>query len=239
MGSKKFLRVIIVFTCIICMLILQLNKNVDTFASDNDEVISEYVTTQSDDSIIDSEGNNDIEPSTPADIDSIEYENNVLGANLLRSATSTNLSDFLINLTIDAPQDDSGNYIMNPNSSYEMTMSFGENESLQFDDENILTYNFPAGVLINDIGSTTFSLTITDENGSAVVYDNSFEVVDGQLRVHFNQDDPNYERLKAVPNVSFDITLSSSFDQTEGEIVFNENINIYKNVSTRYERERR
>ena len=156
--------------------------------------------------------------------ESEEEEEAVPETRATRSATSTNLSDFLTDVIINAPTDENGNYIINPNSTYEMTLKFSENEGLQFDDESVLTYNFPDGVIINDIGATAFSLTVVDENGTAIVYDNIFEVVDGQLRVRFNQDDPNFDRLKAMPNVNFSISISSSFDQTADEIVFNENI---------------
>lgn len=141
-----------------------------------------------------------------------------------RSAVSTNLADFLTEVMISAPQDEEGNYIINPNSTYEMTLSFNENEGVQFDDEALLTYSFPEGVTINDVGSTPFSITVKDEKGTAVVNGNTFEVVNGQLRVRFNQDDPNFDRLKVMPNVKFSIAISSSFHQTAGEIVFNENI---------------
>ena len=136
-----------------------------------------------------------------------------------RSAVSTNLADFLTEVMISAPQDEEGNYIINPNSTYEMTLSFNENEGVQFDDEALLTYSFPEGVTINDVGSTPFSITVKDEKGTAVVNGNTFEVVNGQLRVRFNQDDPNFDRLKVMPNVKFSIAISSSFHQTAGEIV--------------------
>ena len=153
-----------------------------------------------------------------------EVEETVTKTRAARSETSTNLADFLTEVIIDAPQDENGNYIINPNNSYEMTLKFSENEGIQFEDESVLTYDFPDGIIINDIGATAFSIKVTDENGVAIVYDNIFEVVDGQLRIRFNQDDPNFDRLKATPNVNFSITFSSSFDQTVGEIVFNENI---------------
>ena len=153
-----------------------------------------------------------------------EVEDVVLENRENRSSTSTDLSDFLTDVIINAPQDENGNYIINPNSTYEMTLKFSENEAVQFDDEGVLIYNFPEGIIISDIGPTAFSLTVIDENGTAIVYDNIFEVVDGQLRIRFNQDDPNFERLKAMSNVNFSITISSSFDQTVGEIVFNEDI---------------
>jgi len=142
----------------------------------------------------------------------------------MKAATSTNLEDFLTEVAIDAPTDENGNYIIDPNNSYEMLFRFSENEGLQFEDDAILTYDFPAGMIIGDISQTTFSIKVTDENGTVTVSGNTFEVVDGQLRVHFNQDDPNYERLKATANVKFDINISSRFDQTIGEITFSPTI---------------
>jgi len=141
-----------------------------------------------------------------------------------RSVTSTNLADFLVRVDINAPTDENGNYIIDPNCPYELTLSFSENEGVQFDDESMLFYNLPEGVLINDIGAAAFSLTIVDENGTASISDNIFEIVDGQLRIYFNQNDPNFDRLKAMSNVNFDISIAASFDQTVGEIVFNPNI---------------
>lgn len=138
--------------------------------------------------------------------------------------TSSDLADFLNVVTIDASTDENGNYVINPGSAYDMTLEFCETEETQFDDESILTYTFPNGVQINDVGTTTFSLNVIDENGSAEVHDNTFEVVGNQLRVKFNQNDPNFERLKAMPNVSFSINFSSTFENTGGQIVFNEHV---------------
>lgn len=138
--------------------------------------------------------------------------------------TSTNLTDFLSVVTIDASTDENGDYVINPGSTYDMTLLFSENEETQFDDEGVLTYTFPDGVQINDVGATTFSLNVIDENGSAEVHDNTFEVLDSQLQVRFNQNDPNFERLKAMPNVSFSINFSSTFENTGGQIVFNEHV---------------
>lgn len=145
-------------------------------------------------------------------------------ANRDQSNTSANLSDFLTGISINAPMDENGNYIVNPNSNYDVTFTFSENESLQFDDNGVLQYDFPDGIIISDIGATSFSLNIVDEQGSATVSDNTYEVVNGQLRVRFNQNDPNFERLIHMPNVTFNILFASSFDETVGEIVFNENI---------------
>ena len=143
----------------------------------------------------------------------------IWGITLAEETTSTNLADFLVSVDIDAPVDEQGHYIINPNSSYEMTLQFSESESLQFADEETMVYDFPNGVIVGDLGPTTFTLNLTDQYGTATV-SGTFEFVNGQLRVHFNQDDPNFERLKASPNANFSITVTSSYDQNVGEIEF-------------------
>ena len=160
-----------------------------------------------------------------------------------KSAVSTDLADFLTNVEIDAETDADGNYIINPNSTYEMTFTFAENESLQFDDEEVLTYDLPEGLRAADVSPNSFSINVVDAQGTDTVSGNTFEVIDGQLRVRLNKDDPNFERLAAMANVRFNITIASAFDQTAGEISFNPSIvkdfvyeenadlNITKNVS--------
>ena len=58
------------------------------------------------------------------------------------AATSTNLADFLVGIECNAPVDENGNYIIDPNRSYEMTFVFQENEGLQFDNEADLYMTF-------------------------------------------------------------------------------------------------
>jgi len=137
-----------------------------------------------------------------------------------RAATSTDLSQFLADVAIDAPTDENGNYVISPSSTYKMTLSFSENEGLQFADDETLVYDFPNGVVVGDLGPTAFSIDVRDENGTVTIHNNTYEVVDGRLRVHFDQNDPNYERLKATANVEFDITIASSYEQGSGQIEF-------------------
>lgn len=133
--------------------------------------------------------------------------------------TSTDLADFLRSVSINAPVDENGAYIINPNVSYEMTLQFSEGEAIQFADEETMVYAFPSGVVVGDLMPTTFTITINDQYGPATV-SGTYEIVDGKLRVRFNQDDPNFERLKASPNANFNITITSSYDQNEGKIEF-------------------
>ena len=140
------------------------------------------------------------------------------------AATSTNLADFLVNVSCNAPTDENGNYIINPNDSYELTFSFRENENLQFDNEADLVYDLPEGLIVPNVSATSFDINISDNAGSATISNNTFEVVDGRLIVRFNQSDPNIDRLKALANVSFQVQLSVQIDENAGSIVFNSDI---------------
>ena len=139
-------------------------------------------------------------------------------------SVSADLSDFLTAVSVDAPVDGNGNYLIRPNTSYELSFFFAENESLQFADTETLSYSFPAGMIVNNIGQTDFSISISDENGDATVAGNTYEIAGGQLLVRFNQADPNFARLTAASNVRFRINVSSAFDQTVGQIVFHPSI---------------
>ena len=137
-----------------------------------------------------------------------------------KAAVSANLIGFLQDVVIHAPTDENGNYVIDPGSSYEMTLKFGEREELQFDDKEELTYDFPEGVLASDVESSAFSLTVEAENGSDVVSDNIYEVAESQLKVRFNQDDPNFERLAEMSNIQFEVSVSSMFSQNAETLEF-------------------
>lgn len=139
-------------------------------------------------------------------------------------STGTDLADFLIRLEVDAPVDENGNYVIDPNRFYDMTFTFRENEGLQFDNEAELVYELPAGLIVPDTAATSFEINIVDGQGSAVISGCTFEVADGKLIVHFNQDDPNIERLYALGNVTFNIGLSVKIDENISSIVFNPDI---------------
>ena len=198
MMGKRF-RIVFCLFCVLCMGVSLLENGIHTMAESSFDSI------------------NSVEYNVDTDVESSSQRDSGI-------TVSTNLDDFMTEVIIDARVDENGNYIINPNMEYDMTFRFSENENVQFDNEGVLVYELPEGVIINDFGATAFTIKVVDENGSAVVYDNLFEVVDGKLRVYFNQDDPNFERLKATPNVNFELTFSSSFDENTGEIVFTPNI---------------
>ncbi len=135
--------------------------------------------------------------------------------------TSTDLSQFLVTVACDAPTDENGNYVIDPNATYGLALSFAENQSLQFDDTNIMAYQLPAGLMVPNSGPTSFGIEIADNLGQAVVLGNTFQVANGVLTVRFNQDDPNFNRLTAVANANFSIDFAVAFDGSAGSIAFN------------------
>ena len=136
-----------------------------------------------------------------------------------RSA-ETNLAAFLTDLFIDAEQNAQGEYVIRPDSTYTIRMTFSEREGLQFADEELMTYSFPSGVVVGNIGQTQFPIEVKAQGGTFTVAGNTFEVVGGQLRVRFNRSDPNFERLKAAANATFKIEISSFCVQSSGHIEF-------------------
>ena len=140
------------------------------------------------------------------------------------AASSTNLADFLVSVECDAPIDENGNYIINPNSTYEVSFSFREDEDIQFENDRDLTYTLPEGLIAPDIGATSFDISIVDGEGSAVISGNTYEVADGVLTVRFNQNDTNINRLKALANVAFMVQMGVQIDENVSSIVFNSDI---------------
>lgn len=143
----------------------------------------------------------------------------------LRSApSSADLADFLVNVDVNAPTDENGNYVIDPNSTYEVTFAFRENEGIQFDNENDLVYDLPEGLSAPNVGATSFDINIVDDEGTVVISGNTFEINGGVLKVRFNQGDANINRLKALANVAFQVQFGAQIDETASSIIFNSDI---------------
>ena len=140
------------------------------------------------------------------------------------AVTGTDLADFLYDVICDAPTDENGNYVIDPNTSYNIKFSFRENEALQFDNGEALTYAIPDGLIVPDVPPTSFGINVIDGSGEAIVQGNTFEVSNGQLVIRFNRSDPNIDRLDALANVSFVIDLSVRIDENAGSVIFNSDI---------------
>ena len=144
------------------------------------------------------------------------------------NVTSNNLEDFLTNVSIAAPTNEQGAYVIEPGTSYTINLSFNETAArpgqsgLQFGNGS-LTYQIPEG--LNFDGSTgTFDVKITRGPNTYTISGNSLSVENGVLTVNFNTSDPNYERLAASNNVGFTISISGSITEDSTEIKFSDSI---------------
>ena len=223
---KRFKR----FLSLVCITSMLLSLSITgglAFASDeeadaqNGAAVTQEENTEEEATDTDNEKADNAVVNTEEDIEESKLPANKVFVKKTRAgAISSDLADFLTSVSINAAVDEQGNYIVNPNSSYEMTLKFSENERIQFEDEETLTYIFPDGVVVSDIEATTFSIRVEDGNGIATVSGNTYEVVDGKLRVRFNQNDSNFTRLKAAANAKFNITIKSSYNKSDGIIEF-------------------
>ena len=136
---------------------------------------------------------------------------------------TTNLSKLLKNaVIIGATQEPiTGEYHVEAGVEYDIILTFGEDASFQFDDEGTLTYQMPAGITI-----------LSEQTGSAVInvvykgrtYSIDYDYVlntNGLLTIHFDQEDPDFPKIKGSTDVSFRFTYEGLFDGSETNIEFN------------------
>lgn len=131
------------------------------------------------------------------------------------------LKDFITKVEIDAKQDEHGKYIIVPNGEYAIKLKFAENESSQFNDTATLTNDIPTVFTVANVSNTEFDIDIVDPQGQARVSKNVFRVENGKLYVEFNKSDPNFTRLQAMANVTFEVEFKGKFTQEITEVEFN------------------
>ncbi len=144
------------------------------------------------------------------------------------ASTSTDLADFLTNLTIDAALNASNEYIVKPGVEYELSFKFKEGETKQFDNAAQLIYKIPNGLLVENINDV-FSVNINSNGTQKTIQNNTFQIVDASgggknLVVQFNDSDPNYSSLTSAANVQFDIDISAKFADGVSVIVFSDQV---------------
>ena len=141
------------------------------------------------------------------------------------SHKSTNLADFLANVVIvGAVQDENGAYIVEKDKNYSIICSFVESSMHQFDNDAQLTYQMPDGVVVlsEQIGQMEIDIVY---KGRTYQIDASYDLgTDGNLAIEFDQNDPDYIRLAESTNVSFRFSCYASFDGSETNIHFSEDI---------------
>lgn len=165
-------------------------------------------------------------PSSDTDTEKKFEEARVLVPRAMRSPLPqrvilSELKDFITKVEIDAKQDEHGNYIIVPNGEYAIKLKFAENESSQFNDTATLTYDIPTAFTVANVSNTEFDIDIVDSQGQARVSKNVFRVENGKLYVEFNKSDPNFTRLQAMANVTFEVEFKGKFTQEITEVEFN------------------
>ena len=94
----------------------------------------------------------------------------------------------------------------------------------QFDNDAQLTYQMPDGVVVlsEQIGQMEIDIVY---KGRTYQIDASYDLgTDGNLAIEFDQNDPDYIRLAESTNVSFRFSCYASFDGSETNIHFSEDI---------------
>ena len=146
------------------------------------------------------------------------------------SQISTNLRDFVTSVDISANTNAQGHYVVVPGGKYDISMSFAENDNLQFPDGNTpgsatMTYSIPDG-LNADGHQGTFKIIAKDESTgqSYPVEGNTFRINNNVLTVTFNTSDPNYSYLTASARATFNLTFKGEFDEDAEQVRFSDSI---------------
>jgi len=142
----------------------------------------------------------------------IPEEEQIVGA-----STSTNLNDFINNVTISAPTNDAGQYMVLADTPYDIRFFFAENANVQFpDDATGMTYSIPENITA-DPQNGVFTIRVTVGNDSYIVAGNRYHLENNILTVNFNQNDPNFRELTRSSRANFNFTIQGSFNASHGD----------------------
>ena len=141
----------------------------------------------------------------------------------MAAATSSNLQDFLVSAEINLPE---GGAVQG--SKYTVDLTFKETPELQFPNGagDIMTYDLPDGLKDAEGDEGTFKVWLNDGGVVYEIPNNHFIVVDNVLQVTFNTSDPNFERLTAAANLSFNIAFEAELDVENKEVIFDDGITV-------------
>ena len=137
--------------------------------------------------------------------------------------SSSNLVDFLTGVTISAPTNAQGAYVVEPGTEYAINMSFSERDNPMQLDNVSMTYPIPDGIDA-DGHSGTFQVKISRGGQTYTVAGNTYSIENGVLTLTWNQNDPNYSQLTASGNVTFSFSFDGKFDENADKIKFSDKI---------------
>ena len=138
---------------------------------------------------------------------------------------SADLRNFLTNVVISgAAQNADGQYEVEQGKEYSFTATFAESSSYQFDNDATLTYQMPDGITVLSRQNGPLKINIVYK-GKTYQVDATYDLdTDGNLKINFDQSDPDYHRLVESTNVSFRFSYRAEFDGTATEIKFNDEV---------------
>ena len=137
--------------------------------------------------------------------------------------SSSNLGDFLVEASINAPVNQ-GVYQISTDETYDVTLTFSEEGNpKQFANHGTLTYTLPAGLTISGQNGK-FDVVITRTDGTYTIRDNTFSVNEGVLSVNWNDQDPNYHHMTASNNVEFSVAFSAKIEEGTRQLTFSDEI---------------
>ncbi len=138
---------------------------------------------------------------------------------------SSNLTDFLVNAVITgATQDEQGRYHVEEGKDYGIVLSFAEGAACQFDNDAELTYTIPEGITVSETINDTTEINVGYRNRTYKVKAHYELDTSGNLKVKFDESDPNYQKLVSSTNVTFRFSFSAEFESSEEIIKFSEEI---------------
>jgi hypothetical protein len=127
------------------------------------------------------------------------------------SNESTDLRDFLTKVAVSGASLIDGHYVVQAGQTYSVTLTFKESPQVQFDNDAVLIYQMPDGIVIPAETTTPISIAIvsngrTYEIPAAITADTS-----GQISVTFDDSDPNFVYLEDATNVGFRVVVDAQF----------------------------
>lgn len=137
--------------------------------------------------------------------------------------TSTDLSDFLTDITIDGISKNSdGSYTIKEDTDYKFKLHFAEQDhhgGLQFDDNESLTYTLPNGFeTLPTSKQGTCDIELLHEGTKYIIHNNTWNIFGRTLTFNWNQLDQNFEKLTSAANTEFYIELSGKAQKGKSEL---------------------
>ena len=141
-----------------------------------------------------------------------------------------NLTDASIKINGQEVSDSTWN--VKDGSSYEITLTFKENSSSQFPNDNTwMTYPIPSGLTVEDL-DTTFDMVVDGVtiSGNKLVVDKA----SGRIKLQWNTADPNFSKLTNATNAYINVNIKGSFDANTTEIKFSDLVKREVDVDTKH-----